>query len=124
MIKNIIIVIIFFIFLNILHVELKDMKLVNENYHKLKLNKQCIKHIRIINSYPSWRLCLFVSLYLTIFMTLFFYYLVKPKKNKVILFLIFSLFINNFVLNKLLNYWNWHYVSNDGGIENNFFTKN
>jgi hypothetical protein len=113
-----------FLFYRIIKVEFEDMKVLNENFHKLKDNKQCINHIRIVNSYPSWRLCLFFSLFLALLISLFFYYLIKPKKDKVILLFIFTLFINMFTLNKLLTYWNWHYVSNDGGIENKFFTKN
>tara|TARA_B100000963_G_scaffold11761_1_gene9121 strand:+ start:1139 stop:1522 length:384 start_codon:yes stop_codon:yes gene_type:complete len=122
-IEILIILIILFIFYKIIKVEFDDRKAVNDNFHKIRNNKECINHIKIINSFPIWRLCLFFSLLLSIFITLFFYYLVKPKKDKVILLFIFTLFINMFVLNKFLNHWNWHYVSNDGGIENKFFTK-
>ena len=113
-------IIVFVVFIYI-YQELDDMRVVNNEYKKILSNSTCMKHIQLLNAYPWWRICVAFGLLNTLILGGF----VKQNINDQKAFwniLWFSLLLNILVIYKFIAHWQWHYVSNDGGLSNSEFT--
>ena len=109
---------VFFIYI---YQELDDMRIVNNEYKKITSNPTCMNHINMLNAYPWWRICVLFGLINTLILGWF----VKNNVNdqKTLWNIIwFSLIINILIIYKFIAHWQWHYVSNDGGLVNSEFT--
>lgn len=108
-----------------INIELKDMAQLNSSYKKLSKNKECVLHLQAVNAFPIWRMSFYIGLITAIISTFYLYLLVHSKVDKsyfITLFFWTFAILQTLVIYKTIAFWNWHYVSNDGGLPNQYYT--
>ena len=108
-----------------IRINLTDMKRLNKEYKNLENNSECIDFLRAVNAFPIWRLSLYVGILTSIISSFYLYLLINSKGLKpylIYLFFWFSIILNWLIIYKTIIHWNWHYVTNDGGLKNGFYT--
>jgi hypothetical protein len=102
--------------------EIDDMSVLNDEYHKITNNSACMNYMRILTAAPRWRICVVFGLLNTLIIGGF----LKINTNDQKLFwnmFWFSLVTSILIFYKFISHWQWHYVTNNGGLENSEYTK-
>ena len=110
--------------------EMEDCRQLNLLYAKIyKKEIDVVTYFRALNAYPKWRISSFIGIGITIILSFYLYLLlnsginINNNKNKLLfLFFWFCFFIVSITVLMAYNFWNWHYVSNDGGLDKPIFT--
>ena len=103
--------------------EFNDRNVLNNEYSKTTNNSSCMQYMRILNAYPWWRVCVVFGIINTLFVGAFLKLNTNDKKIFWNVFW-FALVTNILILYKFVAHWQWHYVSNDGGLTNAEYTSN
>jgi hypothetical protein len=104
----------------LLKTEKQDRLLLNNYYKKLSHNYS-LAYLQSVIQYPWWRLCfcasIMVALPILFFIILILNINIKYKNIIICCIFWFLLIILFLAFNKILTYWNWHYVIADGLIK-------
>jgi len=103
-------------------VDKNNLQKLNDYYKNIKDNYPvCFEYLQTVAAFPSWRLSAIFGFFATIIIGVYLLLIFSIKNCSITimfwLILWFVLFINVFVIYKVLSLWNWHYMCDDGCVK-------